>query len=108
MVTHIAFQGPSHFRVLAAADLALAGVEGFKKTEFPRRVPVEVEDRVAQAILERPKLYGNFKQQEPAPVEVTAEIERRVGLEDSVEADTGSADAEDTGSSARKTAKKSA
>lgn len=47
-------------RVLAAADLAKAGVEGFVKTTFAHGEIKEVDDEVAQALTNDSELFGSF------------------------------------------------
>lgn len=63
----VTFNGASDVRVLAAADLAKAGVEGFTKTEFTRGVATEVPDEVAKAILDNSALFGLFSAEEAGP-----------------------------------------
>ena len=55
------YLGPSHFRILDAEDLKKAGVEGFRKTSFPKRVEVEVDEKVAAALVGQPGLFGRFE-----------------------------------------------
>jgi hypothetical protein len=47
-------------RELGAADLAKAGVEGFKKTTFHNGQAVEVEDNVADALVNHGIFGGDF------------------------------------------------
>lgn len=58
----VVWLGAAHFRELSSADLQQAGVEAgvFSKTSFARRQPVEVEDSVAEALIENPRLFGKF------------------------------------------------
>lgn len=51
-------QGDS--RVLAAADLSKAGVEGFTKTTFIHGEAKDIDDAVAQALVNDPELFGLF------------------------------------------------
>ena len=62
-MANIKFKGRGHVDVhtLAAEDLQKAGVEGFRKTDFPLDQAVEVSDEVARAILEDPDLFGKFE-----------------------------------------------
>lgn len=73
MAQKVVYKGRSDARVLAAADLAKAGVEGFTKTVFQRNTPVEVEDGVAKALTENTKLFGTFVIEEPKAAETRDE-----------------------------------
>lgn len=110
------FMGPSHFRILDAEDLKKAGVEGFRKTSFPKRVEVEVDEKVASALTGHPSLFGRFEKDtiereevapEPEP-ETPAEPEA-LTLEEANDSGTGSAaiqtDSPSTGSTTRKASK---
>ena len=56
----IKYDGPADIRILAAADLAKAGVEGFRKTEFFKGELTEVTSEVADALLGDADLFGTF------------------------------------------------
>lgn len=56
----VQFNGRADTRVLSADDLKRHGVEGFKKTSFPKGVPTEVSDEVANTLLEKPNVFGKF------------------------------------------------
>lgn len=62
MTKQIVYRGSEDFRILDSEDLQKGGVEAgvFRKTEFPRYQPVDVEDAVANALIERSDLYGKF------------------------------------------------
>lgn len=61
-MAQVIYRGRADVRELAAEDLKKAGVEGFKKTRFPRNTPVEVSDEVAAALTNPDyKLFGNFE-----------------------------------------------
>lgn len=51
MATKIKYTGLAHFRELAAADFKKLGVEGQKALTFARHEVTEVEDDVADALL---------------------------------------------------------
>lgn len=74
-MTHIKYDGPSDSYELSANDLKQAGVEGFKKTTFPKDQPVEVSDEVAKALVENEStLFGQFSMADaPDGPEVTAD-----------------------------------
>lgn len=65
-MSKVIFSGTEDFRILAAADLSKAGVEGFKKTTFSKGEETEVDENVAQALLSDPDLFGKFTLAEPA------------------------------------------
>lgn len=67
----VVYKGRSDARVLAAADLTKAGVEGFTKTVFQRNKPTEVDSAVAKALIENTALFGKFE-----TVEKTASVEK--------------------------------
>lgn len=84
MATSIKFKGSGHVDVhtLAAEDLQKAGVEGFRKTDFPLDQPVEVSAEVAKAILDDPDLFGKFE-------EVTAKQDAKAETKQEEKAPTG-------------------
>lgn len=63
----VKYNGPSHFRVLDAADLKKVGVEGFKKTSFPRGEEVEVDEAVAKGLDELVPGEFSVVKDEPKP-----------------------------------------
>lgn len=46
----VKYTGPSDVREFNAEDMKKAGVEGFRKTGFPKGVSVAVEDEVADVL----------------------------------------------------------
>lgn len=73
---NITYQGPADARVLAGADLAKAGVEDFEDTVFGAHVPVKVVNKVADALIGNPELFGNFglaEEDDAEPSTATAE-----------------------------------
>ena len=70
----IKYTGAVDFRVLASEDLKVAEVTGFRKTIFPVGVGVEVDDEVAQALIDNPDIFGNFEVIENAPEVIDDQI----------------------------------
>lgn len=68
MSKQVVYRGRDDFRELNSDDVQKAGVEPGKlrKTSFPRNEPVEVEDSVADALIENPELFGSFALHESA------------------------------------------
>lgn len=60
----IKYSDRSDARVLDADDLKRVGVEGFRKTMFPRGEAVEVDDAVGEMLLESPEIFGKFERVE--------------------------------------------
>lgn len=48
-------------RELSSADLAQHGVEGFKKQTFRAGEAVEVDDAVAELLVNNPDVFGSFE-----------------------------------------------
>lgn len=67
----VKFVGRDDLRILDAADLKKAEVEGFRKTEFARFEAVEVSDEVAEALLDESEFFGKFElvEEDEAPAE---------------------------------------
>jgi hypothetical protein len=64
----VVYQGPSDIRILTSDDVQTVGVEAgvFKKTEFYRDQPVEVDDSVHDALIENSDVFGKFATYEEA------------------------------------------
>ena len=60
----IKYSDRSDARVLDADDLKRVGVEGFRKTMFPRGEAVEVDDAVGEMLLEAHEIFGKFERVE--------------------------------------------
>lgn len=60
-MARVIYRGPFDIRTLRSDDLKKTQVEGFRMTSFPRGQEVQVEDDVAEALVENPKLYGKFE-----------------------------------------------
>lgn len=56
----IAYTGTSDFQTFGKADFAKAGVEDGKKITFARHEPTEVDDDIAQVLLDREGLFGGY------------------------------------------------
>lgn len=67
-MTKVAYQGPADIRILTSDDVQQVGVEAgvFKKTEFYRDQPVELDDSVANALIENGDVFGKFAVYEEA------------------------------------------
>jgi hypothetical protein len=65
----VVYTGFADVRELTTADLAKAGVEGFTKTLFPRKKAVEVDDKVADALLAPDNIFGEFRLSKKEPKE---------------------------------------
>lgn len=58
----VTFTGPADIRELDSDDLKRhAGVEGFRKTSFRKGEAKDVDDAVAQALIEHPDVFGDFE-----------------------------------------------
>lgn len=68
MSKQVVYRGREDFRELTSDDVQKAGVEAGKlrKTSFARNEPVEVDDSVANALIENPELFGSFALYESA------------------------------------------
>lgn len=63
-MTMIKYTGTSDSYELSAADFAKGGVEGARKTRFPKGKAVEVDDAIAELLLNADKddpVFGDFK-----------------------------------------------
>lgn len=58
-MTRVVYKGRDDVRVLAADDLKKAGVEGFRQMSFPVNVPVDVDDAVAEQLVNH-ELFEDF------------------------------------------------
>lgn len=98
MAKKIVYKGAAHFREVTAGDFKSAGVEqeGFTKTSFPRNVAVEVDDSVAEVLL-NDKRFGKFAE---------APAEKAEASSDNAEASTESAQ-ESTGTPSTTTTRSS-
>ena len=56
----IKYTGTSDFQEFGKADFDKAGVEGGKKLRFARNEPVEVDDTLAEALISKEGLFGDF------------------------------------------------
>lgn len=85
---HLVYQGNADFRRLSPEDLKKHGGDLAQPVVFTRGEPVEVNESVAKALLENPRVYGNFEvvsKKEAAKVEPKAQparINRAVGTVD--------------------------
>lgn len=93
-MAQVKFTGRADARILSAADLAKAGVEGFTKREFRKGEAVEVDDTVAKALIDNSDIFGDFESAE-------ADAEREASKSDTTATETG-ASQESTGTSANK------
>lgn len=73
----VMYKGRSSARVFNSEDLQKSGVEAgvFTEMTFPRNTPVEVEDVVADALIENPRLYDNFAIFEEIEEHLTLDID---------------------------------
>ena len=95
----VAYQGPADIRILTSDDVQTVGVEAgvFKKTEFYRDQPVEVDDSVADALIENDGVFGKFAVVEKADAEKAAQDDEAEAEVEEGEATASGANTETTG-----------